>query len=188
MSTNLDDLKELDDFQIFKRYIKSFILQNPDLQKIIYYPVKNPLLMDDLENPYDLFDSSTVMSSSGTGVHGVVLFRKKCDEIINAEIPIVLINSESTNLGDSGFMSNLYIVVRIIIKGSTIQDLENGLSRSSVMADLFDKNINSAKVNSIGKIKRQSFNPLNLNEENTGYCIIYKAQVISNRLLEEANK
>lgn len=187
MSTNLDTLRELDDFQIFKKYIKSLILQNSVLQKIIYYPFKNPLIKDDLENPYDLFDSSTVMSSDGSGVHGVVLFRRKCDEILNAEVPIILITFESTKLGNSDMLDNVYIVIRTITKGDSIQELENGLSRSSVIADLIDKSLNSSKISSIGKVTRQSFQPLNLNEENDGFLTIYKAQVISNRLLEEAN-
>lgn len=185
---SLDDLQELDDTQIFKRYIKNFILQNSDLQKIIYYPVKNPLLKDDLENPYDLFDSTTAMSADGTGIHGVVLFRRKCDEIINAEVPIILIDFQSAKAGNSEILGDLYIIIRVIMKGTNIQELENGLSRSSVIAELFDKNINSEKVNSIGKVIRESYNPLPINEENSGYMGIYKARVISNRLLEEANK
>jgi hypothetical protein len=46
MSVNLSDLKEIDDFQIYKNFIKKFILEDQILQKIIYYPVRNPLLQD----------------------------------------------------------------------------------------------------------------------------------------------
>jgi hypothetical protein len=187
MST-LNDLKELDDFQIFKRYIKSFILQDSDLQKIIYYPYKNPLIKDDLENPYDIFDSSTVMSSDEKGVHGVVLFRRKCDEILNSEVPIILISFESTTIGYSNILDKVYIVIRIITKGSTIQELENGLSRGNVIAELFDKYLNSSEISSIGKTTRKTFKSLNnINEENDGFIIIYKAQTLANRLLQQAN-
>lgn len=184
---SLDDLQELDNTQIFKRYIKNFILQNSDLQKLIYYPVKNPLLKDDLENPYDLFESTTAISSEGSGVHGVVLFRRKCDEIINTEIPIILITFESAPKGNSLTYRDIFIIVRIIAKGSNIQELENGLNRIDCIAKLFDDEFNQANITGLGKTKKEKYADLSINEQNDGKMLIYCASDFSYDYINNKN-
>lgn len=185
MSVNLSDLKEIDDFQIYKRFIQKFILEDQTLQKIIYYPVRNPLLQDDLENPYTIFD---IPDKEDSDVHGVVLFKQKNPEILNYGTVIVLVDFETTSFGNSGLLDNLYIIFRIIIKSTDIQELDNNLNRSYVIADLINDHLDNIKVGSIGYVKKQSINPVNTNEENSAISLIYKCRNLSNRLLENANR
>lgn len=163
------------DISKFKTFIKKFILEDLDLQKMIYYPYSSPLDKEDLENPYNIFDSTTAVKSDGTGAHGVVLFRRKCDEIINVEIPIVLVTFESTNKSNSKEFNNLYIIFRIICKGQNIQELSNGDNRIEKIAEFIDNNFNYARVNNLGKTKQSSYSELSLNEENDGITLMYRA-------------
>jgi hypothetical protein len=172
----IDDLKELDDFQEFKKFIKIFILQNSDLWKLIYYPVSDPLSQEDSENPYDIFDNSTAMNEDGSnGIHGVLLFKDKNNAILNASIPIILINFHSTRKSNSIEFNNVYCVFRIICKGDSVQELANGVNRSFAIAKLIDDEFAKANVNGLGKVERISFSELSLNEENVGYNIVFKA-------------
>jgi hypothetical protein len=188
---NLDDLKELDDFQEFKEYIKTFIIENENLFRMIYFPTKNPL--DTIsypypQDPYQIFDSDSAIGEDGKSeIHGVVLFKQKNDKILNSSLPILLIDFHTTKLGTNNIYDNLYIAVRFLCKGEYVQELENGMNRSFVIANMFDNLFNFAKFNDVGKVHRQSFDPIPINEQNIGYSSIYKCRVLANHLLDNKN-
>jgi hypothetical protein len=181
---SLSDLVEMDDFQKYKNFIKNFILNDMPLWKIIYSPLKNPLIIEDPENPYVIFQNEDVENDN----HGVVLFKQKNNEILNYGTVCVLVDFETTSFGNSDLLDNLYIIFRIIIKSNDIDELENGLSRLYIIADLINRHLDHAEIGSIGYVKKQSMNPIPANEENSAITIIYKCRNLSNRLLEEANK
>ena len=174
---SLDDLKELDDFKLFKDFIKRFILQSEDLWKLIFYGSGNPLLLDVSENPYEIFTPSSE--------HGCVLFRRKNDTILNEEQVSVLIDFESAS--SSCEYDSVYIVVRIIAKGSNIQDLENGVNRSFAISKLFDDEFNTANINGLGEVKKKSMTPLSVNEENAGYLLLYTGHSFSSDIINNKN-
>lgn len=189
--SSLDSLKELDNFQDFKNFIMSFVLESNTLQKLIYYPLSNPLDDEraiDLENPYLVFDEDSAISEDGkTGIHGVLLFKSKNNTILNASIPVVLVYFNTAKLGNSNIYDNVYITFKIIMKGEAVQTLANGLDRAYVIAKLIDDNFDKANVNDYGKVHLQSFDPLPLNEENSGYVSVYRARTLRGVLLDNKN-
>jgi hypothetical protein len=132
------------------------------------------------DNPWLIFEESAE--------HGCVLFKRKNNEVLSEEQVNVLIDFQATRSANSTLLDNIYIIIRWVLKGNTIQELQNGVNRSHAISKLFDKHLNSQKVTSIGKVIRESYKEIPLNEDNVGYMSIYKAQVLSNDLLEEANK
>lgn len=131
------------------------------------------------DNPWLIFEESSE--------HGCVLFKRKNNDVLSEEQVNVLIDFQTIRAGDSFLLDDLYLIVRWVLKGNNIQELQNGINRSHAISKLFDKYLNSQKVSSIGKVARESYKELPLNEENVGYMTIYKATVFSNDLLEEAN-
>lgn len=188
---SLDSLKELDNFQDFKNFIMSFVLSNNDLLKLIYHPLSNPLDDEravDLENPYLVFDEDSAIGEDGkTGIHGVLLFKSKNNTILNTSIPVVLVFFNTAKLGNNNIYDNVYITFKIIMKGESIQTLSNGLDRAYVIAKLIDDNFDQAKVNDYGRVHLQSFDPLPLNEENSGYMLVYRARTLRGVLLDNKN-
>jgi hypothetical protein len=189
---SLSSLKEIDDFQKYKQFIKTFILENESLFRVIYFLVRNP--MDELnypypENPYKIF---TTEKESDTDNHGVVLFSQKNVEILNYGTVIILINFDTTKYGNSGLLDNLYITIRIICKSDAVEDIEdsegNIYNRASVIAEFINNEMDDKRVGNIGKVKKIAFKPLDgLNEGNFGYVLTYKARNLSNRMLDETN-
>lgn len=161
----------LDSFKVFKDYIKKCVLEDSEFQKLIYYPYSNCLDMDDLENPYDLFSEDTAVNN-GNGVHGVLLFKRRADIIMNAEMPVVLVTFEATK--KSKDLLNVYIVFRIICKGNNVQYLNDGSSRIYSIKSLINDNLEGADINGLGKIEESSFQELSINEENDGMLLIMK--------------
>jgi hypothetical protein len=189
----LDDLKELDNFKEIKNFIMARVVQNQVLIKLIYYPFSNPIEDEkavDLENPYLLFDEDSAWTSTDgeiSGIHGVLLFKQKSNKILNASIPIVLVDFNTTKVGTSNILQNVYIVFRIIMKGEAIQELANGLNRSFTIAKLIDDCFNEAKIDGYGKVHLQSFQPLSINEQNCGYALIFKLRTKRGEPLDNVN-
>jgi len=182
--------KELDGFDDYRNFIKSFIIQNSNLWKIIYYPVFSPLKEEDLENPYEIFEDSSAITEKGNEVHGVVLFKQKNNTILNSSLPVILINFRSSTKGSLKEYNNIYIVIKIICKGEYIQDIEyedDVCSRSNVIAKLFDNNLNKANINGLGEVKRISFDNLSINEENTCLLLTYRLTSFSCDLSSNIN-
>jgi hypothetical protein len=173
----LDDLKsiqELDRFGELKKYIKNIILSSENLWKIIYYPLSNPLDSSYGENPFDIFDEATSINNNGIiGTHGVVLFKQKNDNILNAEAEVVIIGFESNAINESDCINTTKIEIKILSKGTNIQTLIDKSNRAYKIAELIDNQFNHANITDVGKIKRQAFNDLLINEENCGYILSY---------------
>lgn len=163
----------LDSFKIFKDYIKKCVLEDQDLQKLIYYPYSNCLERDDLENPFDLFTEDTVFKD-GKGVHGVLLFKRQCDVIMNAEMPLLLISFETSTQSNSKEFQTVYILCKIICKGTNIQELNDLSSRIYSIAQELDNNLIDARINGLGTLKKSSMNELSINSENDAMLCIYQ--------------
>lgn len=178
--SSLDDLKELDDFKDFKKFIKDFIINNDDLFRLIYFPVFNPLSEDyETMTPYDIFEESTE--------HGCVLFKRKNSKVLSEEQITILIDFNSAPKGNSLTYRDIFITVRIIAKGTNIQELENGLNRINCIAKLFDDEFNQANITGLGKVTKEKFSDLSINEENAGKILIYCASNFSYDYLNNKN-
>jgi hypothetical protein len=162
-------LSEIADFDKFKSFIRNSIMSDEDLFKMIYYQYSSPLDMDYPENPYDIFTSSNE--------HGCVLFRRKNDEILSDEQINVLIDLHSSSISNE--YNVVYIVVRIICKGENIQELADGTNRVFSIAKSFDNNFNLAHVTGLGEVRQEKFKEIELNSQNVGYMLIYKAYTFS---------
>ncbi len=127
---NLDSLVELNDFGKFKSFIRNFIIENSTLWKLIFYSCKNPLLEEYSLSPYEIFDESAD--------HGCVLFKRKNNTVLSDEVVNVLVSFYDTKISDSYFLNDLYICFHILCKGTNIQELENGISRTSAIAKLIE--------------------------------------------------
>lgn len=177
MSTNIS--LELDGFDEISKYIKKIILTNEELWKLVYYPVSSPLVKDFGEDPYDIFNEYTSKSTTGIiETHGVILFKDKDDVILNAVSPVILINYESSKNKNSDYMQDVKIEIKIIFKGN-ILELSDGSNRAYRIGQIIDNSLNNAKINSVNKARRESFEQLSLNEENYGFKLIYQV-IVSN--------
>jgi len=169
---DLDYYKKMNIFQPFEDYIRKFILEDNDLFKFIFYAQQSPLLQPDEENPYRIFDASE------NNEHGVVLFGRKNNAILNTSTVILLVDFEITNKGSLREYNNVSIIFRIILKGD-IQKLENGLDRAFIIDKLLENNFNRANINGLGYITKKSTAYTAINEENNSYMSIYKGNVFS---------
>jgi hypothetical protein len=173
--SELDNIKELDNFYEFKQYIKKSILESEDLFRLIYFCFKNPFdetTCEYPENPFDLFQE--VYDSSNKS-HGVVLFSQKNNAILNYETPVLLISFTTESSQDNKSINYTKIEFSIICKGTNIQELSNGVSRSYAIAKLIDNFMNHSSIAGSDKVKRLYFDNNILNEENCGYKITYQA-------------
>lgn len=180
---SLEDIKELDDFYEFKQHIKTFILQNESLFRLIFFCYKNPFDETNCEfpeNPYQIFSTE---ANNSNNPHGVILFKQKNDQILNYETPVILVKFTSETSKDSDSINYTKIEFSIICKGTGIQELENGKLRSYAIAELIDKSLNHIKFENSGEIKRLSFDDNSLNEENSGYKMLF--QVVSTSYNDE---
>ncbi|MDP4146622.1 MAG: hypothetical protein Q8936_19460 [Bacillota bacterium] len=176
---SIDDLKELDGFEQFKSFIKNFIINNSKLWKLIYYSDSNPLILDYNDSPYDIFKPSSE--------HGCVLFRRKNDIVQSGEQICTLITFHSTPKGNSLTFRDIFIIVRIIAKGTNIQELENGLNRINCIGKLFDDEFNQANITGLGKVNKEKYRDLSLNEENDGMMLMFSASDFSYDYLNNKN-
>lgn len=176
---NLDSLVELDDFGKFKSFIRNFIIEDSTLWKLIFHSCKNPLLEEDSLAPYEIFNESSE--------HGCVLFKRKNNTVLSDEVVNVLVDFYDAKLGDSYFLNDLFICFSIIMKGTNIQELENGISRTSAIAKLIDDQFNLANVNKIGEIKRLSYKEIPINEQNAGMLITYCVKNWKTHLTDNKN-
>ena len=169
MSTldELQSIQELDKFNIYKDYIKNFILTSENLWKIIYHSTSNPLDKEYGENPYSIFKNEK------DSKHGVVLFKDKNDVILNSETVNILINFSSETSEDSDCINTIFIKYSVILKGVNIQTLADNSSRAYKICELIDEQFNHVNVTTAGKIKKVSFNNESINEENSSFKLIY---------------
>jgi hypothetical protein len=168
---DLEDLKELDNFEEIKIYIKNFIIDDSELWKLIFYGYKNPLLEDYSDNPYQIFEPSNE--------HGCILFRQKNDIVLSDEQVNILVKFTTEASKDNNYINYTKIQFSIIFKGINIQKLENEKSRPYVIAQLIDNYMNHEKIQNSNKIKRLYFDNLSINEENCGYKLEYQIQATS---------
>ena len=182
--------KELDNYQDFKKFIKTFILTDMNLWKVVYYPNFSPLDENDPENPYDIFESETATSDEEGAIHGVFLFRQKNNTILNSSIPIVLIDFISRSKGNKKEYNNVYINFKILCKGDYIQEIqyeEEINNRCAVIAELIDNNFNKANINGLGEVERIGYEPIPINEENEGFLCTYRASSFSYNFMNNKN-
>jgi len=181
---------ELHDFDEFKKFIKTFFITDEDLWKILYYPIYSPLAEEYKENPYDIFSTDTMISNEGNDIHGVVIFGQKNDEILNASVPIVLIDFKSTPTGRCGEYTRVYINFKILLKGTYIQNInykDEECSRINIIAKLIDDNFNKASVNDLGLIKNIGFEPISINEENSAFSATYRGNTFAYDYINNKN-
>lgn len=171
-------MKELNDFQDIKSFINKFVIDDENLFKVIYYSESLALQKDLPDNPYEIFEPSNS--------HGCVLFRRKNDVVLSEEGVNVLITMYDVPYGNLREYSSTYIQISIICKGVNVQELEDETDRSAYLASLIDNNLNQARING-SLIKRESYKPIPLNEENSGFQIIYSLVGFSYSVLENKN-
>lgn len=171
---NLENLKELDRFNVYREYIKNFFIENENLFKLVYYPLSSPLDTDLPDNPYSLF-----LEEQNDNVHGVVLFKQKNDDVLSYETPVILVNFTSETSKDNDYINIVSIEYKIILKGVNIQELVDESNRAYKIAELIDEQFNHKIIENTGKIKRLSFDNLSINEENCGYKLEYQIQSTS---------
>lgn len=185
-----DDLKSINDFDKYTKFIQNFILSNNTLWKLIFYPYSSPLSDEkavDPQDPYTIFSRELGSDGKLLDSHGVVLFDDKDDTIQNSSNVTLLISFESNRLGDSNFLDTNRIIFQLICKGSEIRKLSNGKDRVDEIFDLIDNEFNMAKINNISEVSRMSYGKLSLNEENVGKVAIYKCIGASRNLNNNKN-
>jgi len=177
-------MSSLDSFKVFKDYIKRFVLEDQELQKLIYYPYSTCLDENNLANPFDIFSEETATDNEN-GVHGVLLFKRQSDIVMNAEMPLVLVSFE--NAKKSKEFSNIYIIFKIICKGNNIQELENGDSRIYSIQRKINDNFAMANVNGLGQVEENSFKELSINSNNDAMLLMYKAYSFNSNISTNKN-
>jgi hypothetical protein len=180
---NLDDLKKMNTFQPFEDFIRQFILEDDPLFRMIYFPTSNPLDENQYpneENPYRIFEASE------SNEHGVILFGRKNDEILNTSSICVMIDFEQMQKGSLQEYNTVYILIRTILKGD-VQKLENDLDRAFIIDKFIENNLDRSNLTGLGEIKKTSFKALPLNEQNSGYLSMYKGTVFSSDFINNKN-
>ena len=168
----------MNDFKDIKDFIRYFIIDDENLFKVIYYSDSLALQNDLPDTPYEIF----IPSSS----HGCVLFRRKNDVVLSEESVNILVTLYDVPYGNSKEYSSTFIDISIICKGVNVQELEDKTDRSAYISYLIDNNLNQARING-SLIKRESYKPIPLNEENSGYQIIYSCTNFSYDYLNNKN-
>ena len=171
-------MKELNNYQNIKSFIRDFIIEEENLFKVIYYSDTSALQKDLPDNPYEIFTPSSS--------HGCVLFRRKNDVVLSEEGTNILITLYDVPHGNFREYSDTYILISIVCKGVNVQELEDKTDRSAYISYLIDNNLNQARING-SLIKRESYKPIPLNEENSGYQIIYSCTNFSYDYLANKN-
>jgi len=156
--------KELNDFQDIKSFIRNFIIEDENLFKTVYFSDSLPNDNDLPDSPYEIFKASNS--------HGCILFRRKNDVVLSEEGTNVLVTLYDVPHGSFKEYSSTLIDISIICKGVNVQELDDGTDRSAYIAYLIDTNFNQARING-SLIERESYKPISLNEENSGFRAIY---------------
>ena len=175
----LDSLKELDDFGLFKSFIKNFIINDEILFKLIFYSSSSPLELELPDSPYEIFEESAE--------HGCVLFKRKNNKVLSEEQITILIDFNSAPKGNSSTFRDIFIIIRIIAKGDNIQELENNLNRINCIGKLFDDEFNQANITGLGKTNKEKYTDLSINEQNDGKMLIFTASDFSYDYLSNKN-
>lgn len=171
-------MKELNNYQDIKSFIRNFIIEDENLFKVIYYSDTSALQKDLPDNPYEIFTPSSS--------HGCVLFRRKNDVVLSEEGTNVLITMYNVPYGNFRNYSSTLIDISIICKGVNVQELDDSTDRSAYISYLIDINFNQAMING-SLIKRESYKPIPLNEENSGFKAIYSTVDFSYDYLNNKN-
>jgi hypothetical protein len=184
-----DDLLSIGNFDEYEKFIKTFIIRDTVLWKLIFYPYSMPLSDEkatDPEDPYTIFYREKDSSNNTLDSHGIVLFDDKDNTIQNSSNVIVLIHFTSTRAGNSYFLDHHYINFQIICKGE-VRKLANGKDRIEAIEDRIDANFNLANVNTIGEIHKISSTKLQLNEENSGRSLTFKCKGMGTKVSSNIN-
>lgn len=179
---------ELNDFQKFREFIKDFIINDEDLFKTIFYSYSSPTDLDLPDDPYSIFpEDNPNLTDELTNEHGVVLFRRKYDQVQSREGITILINYYTAPLGNDPFLDSLFITFRLILKGTNVQTLSDGSSRHGVIARGIINNFHMAKVNNLDYVQKISYKDLSLNEENSGSLLTFSCASFSHKQNENKN-
>lgn len=184
-----DDLLSIGNFNQYEDYIKTFILRDIILWKLIFYPYSLPLSDErsiDPEDPYQIFSRQKDNEENISDSHGVVLFDDKDNTIQNSSNVTVLIHFTSARVGNSYYLDNHYINFQILCKGD-IRKLANGKDRIEAIEERIDANFNLARVNGIGEIHKISSTKLQINEENSARSLTYKCKGLGTRVSTNIN-
>jgi hypothetical protein len=157
---------ELDNFDDYRDYIKEQILLDEQLWKLIFYPTSTPLDDDYLEDPYKIFEEDSEKK------HGFVLFKEKENTILNAVCPILLITFSSHRNDNYDSIQDIKIDIKIIFKGE-IEELADETNRAHRIAELFSQHLDEIKFDNNSKLRRESFELLNINEENYAHVLTF---------------
>jgi len=181
-------MKELNDSQDIRNFIKDFIISDSELFKIIYYPVSSPLDLDYPDSPYSIFpEDNPDVGEELSNEHGVVLFRRKYDQVQSHEGVSLLIETISSRYGNSYFFNSTFVIFNIILKGTNVQTLNDDSSRLGVISRKIINNFDRAIVNNIGEVRFASEKLLELNEENSGKAIFFELKTCATNINENVN-
>lgn len=184
-----DDLQSIGNFNQYEDFIKTFIVRDIVLWKLIFYPYSMPLSDEkaiDSEDPYQIFTREKDNEDKILDSHGVVFFDDKDNTIQNSSNVTVLIHFTSTRAGNSYFLDQHYINFQIICKGN-IRKLANGKDRIEAIEDRIDANFNLACVNDIGEVHKVSSTKLQMNEENGGRLLTFKCKGMGTKVSNNVN-
>ena len=181
-------MKELNDIQDIRDFIKDFIISDEELFKILYYPVSSPLDSELPDSPYSIFpEDNPDVGDELSNEHGVVLFRRKFDQVQSHEGVTLLIETISSRYGNSYYFNSTFVIFNIILKGTNVQTLSDGSSRLGVISRKIINNFDRAIVNNIGEVRFASEKLLSLNEENSGKAIFFELKTCATNLNENVN-
>ena len=180
--------KELNDFQDIRKFIKHFIIEDEELLKTVYYSVSSPLTLGLPLSPYDIFpEDNPDYNNELSDEHGVVLFRRKYDQVQSHEGVTILVETISSRHGNSYFFNSTFVIFNIILKGTNVQTLSDGSSRLGVISRKIINNFDRAIVNNIGEVRFASEKLLSLNEENSGKAIFFELKTCATNINENVN-
>ena len=181
-------MKELNDIQDIRDFIKDFIINDEKLFKLIYNSISSPLNSDLPDSPYDIFpEDNPDYNNELSDEHGVVLFRRKYDQVQSHEGVTILVETISSRHGNSYFFNSTFVIFNIILKGTNVQTLSDGSSRLGVISRKIINNFDRAIVNNIGEVRFASEKLLSLNEENSGKSIFFELKTCATNINENVN-
>lgn len=184
-----DDLQSINNFNQYEEFIKTFIVRDIVLWKLIFYPYSMPLTDKraiDPENPYIIFTREKNNEGDILDSHGVVFFDDKDNTIQNSSNVTILIHFTSTRVGNSYFLDQHYINFQIICKGE-VRKLANGKDRIEAIEDRIDANLNLSHINGIGEVHKVSTTRLQINEENSGRSLTFKCRGMGTKVSNNVN-
>ena len=184
-------LEELNDFQNIRDFIKNFIILDETLFRLIWFSNSNPL--DEVvctlpDSPYSIYpEDNPDVGDELSNEHGVVLFRRKYDQVQSHEGVTVLVETISSRYGNSYYFNSTFVIFNIILKGTNVQTLNDGSSRLGVISRKIINNFDRAIVNNIGEVRFASEKLLALNEENSGKALFFELKTCATNINENVN-